>query len=206
MGDAAPPDERPVQLLVLEVVVRALLPAGERPGAAVPAAEAAVARGPLDVEQPVLANDAEAAAAPAGAGVDVRVQLVALDVDREARLGDLDREVVRVAVGRRDERVLAVLVRAGAPAADARLREDEDLAGAIGADDVRGAQARVAPGRKPIGDDRGQRLPDELGRERGRLVVPARRCGRLRAEDRARRDDAARRAGRSRRCSAPTGS
>ena len=128
MGDAASPEERSVQLLVLEVVVRALLTAVERPGAAVPAAEAAVARGLLDVEQAVLADEAEAAAAPAGAGVGVGVQLVALDVDREARLDDLDREVVRIAVGRGDERVLAVLVRAGSPAADARLREHEDLA------------------------------------------------------------------------------
>ena len=111
-----------------------------------PAAEAAVARCALDVEQPVLANDAEPAAVPAGAAVDVRVQLVALDEDREARLDDLDREVVGVAVGRRDQRVLAVLVRAGAPAADVRLREDEDLARPVGADDVRGAEARVAAG------------------------------------------------------------
>ena len=80
------------------------------PRAALPAADASVTRGLLDIEQPVLAKTPKPTAMPAGPRVSLDVELVALDVDREAGLDDLDREVVRVAVGRCDQRALAVLV------------------------------------------------------------------------------------------------
>ncbi len=159
-------------------------PAAERPRDAPEAADAAVARGLARTVDAVLAHDAEAAAVTPGAAARLDVQRVALDEHREAALDDLDGEVVGVAVGRRDQRGGAVAERAAAPAADVRLGEHEQLAGLVGADDVGAAEARVAAGAEPLGDDGRERLPDQVVRERRALVVPARRGGRLRAEDR----------------------
>src|SRR5207253_8087731 len=132
---------------VLEVVVRPLPTAGERPRTPlVPAQRAVAVRGPGPVD-PVLADDAEAAAVLAGAAARADVQLVALDEHREPCLDDLDREVVRVAVGRRDQRALAVPERAPAPASDVRLREHEELVRlGVPSDHVRAAEARVRAG------------------------------------------------------------
>ena len=170
---------------VLEEVLGAGRAAAERPRHPSEAADAAVARGLARPVHAVGAHDAEAAAVTARAAARLDVQRIALDEHRIAALDDLDGEVVGVAVGRRNQRGGAVAERAASPAADVRLREHEQLAALVAADDVRAAEARVAAGAQPLRDDGSERLPDQVVREGRALVVPPRRGGWLGAEDRA---------------------
>jgi len=169
------PEPELVAASVFEQVVRPGPTSGQAPGTSPPTAHAAVAgdrRGVL--EDPVLPHAAEPATVGARASTCLRVQRVALDEKRESRLDDLDRVVVGVSVGGRDQRILAVAVMVGAPTADIRLGVDEQRSvPGVSADDVRHRQAGVAARTEPLRHDRGERLPDQLGREGGGLVVPA---------------------------------
>src|SRR5581483_4541016 len=132
---------------VLEVVGRPLAAPREAPGAALRAADRAVAVAVGPAAQPVLAHDAEAPAVPPFAALRGDVQLVALDENGVARLDDLGGEVVGVAVRGRDQRALAVAEGAAAPPADVRLGEHEQLVRRrVPPDHVGAAEARVRPG------------------------------------------------------------
>src|SRR4051812_29815616 len=107
-GDPSLPDE-------LHVVRGAVRAAREPPRSSARAAEAGVGQRVLGKDL-VVAYDAEAAAPPAVADAVRGVQLVAPDPERQAGLQQLDRVVVGIAVGRRDQGARPVPLRVTAPA------------------------------------------------------------------------------------------